>query len=225
VAGGFGVLSVICDRPDGGEVVSDAVVEAYALDGVYPVDARAAWDDAEHWEALDAPVFNPSTVLGEDDLLIGDESMRLVHPRLGDWGTLVSVKSRRWELAPPGRHPLALRLSRRWPVLSLTWTPGVTHELCLYRRGGPVSFAVCGDPPDPPPVATPFDFDWLARLRGFDGARLRSRFCDPVVFRQNAGLPESGFAEIFGPAPLEDYLERYQRHELLALRRRSPPET
>lgn len=209
-----GVLAVICDST-ADAVVYEAIVDAYATDGVQRVHARPVWEPDENWVDFGPPIVNTSSVLGDDDLLIGDESMYLTSARHGQWGVMESVKSRRWELTPAGEHPLALRLSRRWPVLALTWTLNIAHELCLYRRGAPVSYAACGRPAEPAPVDVPFDFDWLAPLCGATGQQLRSRFCDPVIFAQQARLPAEGFASIFDPRPLEDYPDA----QLLAVRR------
>ena len=199
----FGALCVLCDadqpqrRPERRAArVREAVIAAYATDGAEPMDlttylASSTEDD----DQMRDPPVNIAPMLGSD--------LVVIQPRQGAW---VWVQSERWELAPQGRHPLALRLSARWPVLSVTSTRGVAYEVCHYEQGAPVRYAAHGRPTGPTPVGAPLDFSLLAAHSWMSAgeAELRAVFGHPLVFAGLAGLANGGFRSVVEGSPLDD---------------------
>jgi tetratricopeptide (TPR) repeat protein len=194
----FGALSVLCPAEGAVALVREAVTAAYAADGVRPVD-RETYEaaSAEHADGFVCDLrVNDDTALGSD--------LVVIDPEVGAW---IGVKSEHWELAPQGRHPLALRLSLQWPVLSVTATKGVAYELCLYLRGAPAQYAAHGTPAGPPPVDVPLDVQLLATQSWIGAAEpaLRAVFGEPTVFANLAGIPAGGLRDLLDAALLIDY--------------------
>lgn len=168
----YGHLAVVCPPPvaTGLAQLREAIVGCYLQDGVYPPSHPSMhdlWLDELYVEWESGPHWNDSGRLAEDELLI-DWNQR-------PWGTVFLVKSHRCELTPPGQHPLALRLSTRWPVLSVQ--AGDALELCLYRHLAPVQYATSDRRRrHERPVDAELSFRWLAKLSGTDEQRLRERF-------------------------------------------------
>lgn len=194
----FGALSVLCPGEGAVALVREAVTAAYAADAVRLVD-RETYDasSAEHADGFVCDLrVNDDAALGSD--------LVVIDPEAGGW---IGVKSEHWELAPQGRHPLAMRLSLLWPVLSVTATKGVAYELCLYFRGAPVQYAAHGSPAGPPPVDVPLDVHLLAAQSwiGAPEPALRAVFGEPTVFANIAGISSGGLRDLLDAAPLSDY--------------------
>lgn len=123
-----------------------AVLEAHARVGVEPTAAPESFTPL--------PLERHATAeLGEDELFL----------QAGPVGW-VAVMSHRWEWAPAGRHPLALALSERMPVLSLTQAPPWYREVSIYEAGKLGSMITLGpEAPDVPPELPLLDLGPLAR--------------------------------------------------------------
>jgi hypothetical protein len=204
----YGHLVVMCPHQPAAAIrlVREAVVEAYRQDDVHQPnnpDVYALWADTlfVRWE--DPPRRNDDPVLGEDELFLN------WHART--WGTMVFVKSHRWEITPPGRHPLAMRLSERWPVLSVgVRRHGEIVELCLYRHGRLVQHVNSDPDAKDGPAGTPLNFRWLAQLAGSDEQTLRERFGGDVDrFLQHSRLDSrvERFCDMFEPCDIYGYDE------------------
>lgn len=146
---GWGCLFAL--QPEVGEEeaerrVRQAVLEVHARVGVEPATAPEP--------LTPLPLERPITAaLGEDELFF----------RAGPVGW-VAVMSHRWEWAPAGKHPLALALSERMPVLSLTQAPPWYREVSIYEAGKLGSMITLGpEAPDMVMGLPPLDLGPLAR--------------------------------------------------------------
>ncbi|PPI89534.1 hypothetical protein [Nocardia nova] len=198
IATSYGALSVRCAAADAVARVRAAVIEAYAADGAHPVDSSAFAGVGEtHWHMPD-PVLNAAPNLGDDVVLL---------QRAGSW---VHVLSLFWELAPTGKNPLALRLSRQWPVLAVNTIENLTYELCWYADGAARQFAALGRPAGQEPLDTPLaplDFAMLADY-GADYAsetQVRAAFGNSGMFAKLTNLPASGIRQAGQTRALADY--------------------
>lgn len=195
----FGTLGVLCPDGDAVRQIGPVVVDAWAAQG---------------WDLVDYDTYTAMPDGPGSDMVVIQAA-----DALASWVRVVSERS---ELAPAGRHPLALALSRRWPVLGVSSTEGVAYELCLYREGQPAQYAVHGRPTTPAPVETPLDFGVLADHAGIpmDAAELRSLFGDGFFFASLSGLPLGGF-EFATWDLLEDrFFEMWEQGEALLFRGR-----
>ncbi len=199
IATSYGALSVLCASADAVARVRAAVIEAYTADGAYPVDSTAfAGVGESHWHMPD-PTLNAEPDLGADVVLI---------QRAG--GSWVSVMSLFWELAPTGRNPLALRLSRQWPVMSVNTTENLAYELCRYADGAAKQYAALGRPAGQSPLETPLaplDFAVLADY-GADYAsetQVRAAFGNSGMFAKLTNLPASGIRQAGQARALAEY--------------------
>lgn len=192
----FGALAVRCSSRNAVTLVRAAILAAYTADGAEPVQSSAYLGvDKKHWSTPE-PEPNRAERLGEDVVLIEKVSEH--------W---VSVKSLNWEVAPVGRHPLALRLSQEWPVVSVTTTEQMSYELCWYEGGAATQYACLGLPaaqiPLEKPLA-PLDFKALSDY-GADYAsetQVRSAFGNTTMFTKLTCLPGSGIRQAAEAAPL-----------------------
>ncbi|WP_232541758.1 hypothetical protein [Nocardia bovistercoris] len=191
----FGALGVRCPDRDAIAQLKAAIVAAYAMDDIQPVDSTAYPDPG----ALGAAEFNPASTLGEDVVLIEMSD--------GGWVTVMSLN---WELAPVGKHPLALRLSQDWPVISVTATDNRSYELCRYDGGRPTQYAALGRPPGTSTVQDPLlplDFEWLATYGAHFATenKLRVAFGNTRSFANLTFLPNAGIRQIRKTLPLIDH--------------------
>ncbi|MGW0181938.1 hypothetical protein [Nocardia sp. NPDC003345] len=199
IGSSFGALSVLCSAPDALDQVRAAIVEAFTAAGAERADINTAYGvDKAHWGTRD-PQMNAATELGEDIVLVERLS--------GSW---VAVKSLKWELTPVAKNPLALALSKHWPVLSVTSTESFAYELCWYEQGSATQYAALGRPAEPValdrPLA-PLDFGKLADY-GADYAsetQIRSAFGNATMFAKLTELPASGVRQAAEAQPLADY--------------------
>lgn len=198
IATSYGALSVRCAAADAVARVRAAVIEAYAADGAHPVDSSAFAGVGEtHWHMPD-PALNTAANLGDDVVLL---------QRAGSW---VHVLSLFWELAPTGKNPLALRLSRQWPVLAVNTIENLTYELCWYADGAARQFAALGRPAGQEPLdepLAPLDFAMLADY-GADYAsetQVRAAFGNSGMFAKLTNLPASGIRQAGQARALADY--------------------
>ncbi|MBL1074194.1 hypothetical protein JK358_07270 [Nocardia sp. 2] len=193
----FGALSVRCSSRNAVTLVRAAILAAYSADGAQTVPSTAYLGvDEKHWSTFE-PETNTAERLGEDVILIEKVSEH--------W---VSVKSLNWELAPVGKHPLALRLSQEWPVVSVTTTEHMSYELCWYEGGSAVQYAALGLPAGQialeKPLA-PLDFAALSDY-GADYAsetQVRAAFGNTAMFAKLTKLPASGIRQAAESGPLE----------------------
>ncbi|WP_024802579.1 hypothetical protein [Nocardia sp. BMG51109] len=187
----FGALNL---RPRPRDTVADirtAIIDAYAANGVFPVAPR-------HEQILDAQL-NTDGSLGPDIVLI-DESY-------DPWITIMSCN---WELTPLGKHPLALRLSSRWPIISVTAIEDVSYELCRYDHGEPQEYAAIGRPAGRTELDTPLrplDFGDLTTDSAVDASppEIRAAFGNPRLFGILTGLSAGGFRTACEGMLLQDY--------------------
>ncbi|WP_282782217.1 MULTISPECIES: hypothetical protein [unclassified Nocardia] len=199
IADSFGALSVRCSDGDALEQVRAAVLAAYTADGAHVVDSTAFLGvSQQHW-SIPEPRSNPEQTLGDDVVLLERSSEH--------W---ISVKSLKWEVAPVGRHPLALRLSKYWPVVSVTTTENLAYELCWYDDGAATQYAALGRPAGPATLDTPLapvNFAALAEY-GADYAsetQVRAAFGNTPMFAKLTRLPASGIRQAAEAGPLTDY--------------------
>lgn len=199
IATSYGALSVRCASADAVARVRAAVIEAYAADGAHPVDSTAfAGVGESHWHMPD-PTLNTEPELGDDVVLV---------QRAG--GSWVSVLSLFWELAPTGRNPLALRLSRQWPVVAVNTTENLAYELCWYADGLAKQYAALGRPAGQAPLETPLaplDFAVLADY-GADYAsetQVRAAFGNSGMFAKLTNLAASGIRQAGQARALAEY--------------------
>ncbi|WP_405136815.1 hypothetical protein [Nocardia sp. NBC_01388] len=192
----FGALGVRCSSRNAVTLVRAAVLAAYSVDGAQTVPATAYLGvDEKHWSTPD-PEANRAERLGQDVVLIEKVSEH--------W---VSVKSLNWEVAPVGKHPLALRLSHEWPVVSVTTTENMSYELCWYEGGSAIQYAALGLPAGQVPLEkplAPLDFKALAD-HGADYAsetQVRSAFGNTTMFTKLTMLPGSGIRQAAEAGPL-----------------------
>ncbi|MFC9995134.1 hypothetical protein [Nocardia sp. NPDC127526] len=195
----FGALCVRSSSRNAVTLVRAAVLAAYVADGAEPVPSSAYLGvDEKHWSTPD-PEANTAERLGEDVVLIEKVSEH--------W---VSVKSLNWEVAPIGRHPLALRLSQEWPVVSVTTTENMSYELCWYDGGSATHYAALGLPAGQIPLEkplAPLDFKALAEY-GADYAsetQVRAAFGNTPMFAKLTGLPASGIRQAAEAGPLAQH--------------------
>jgi hypothetical protein len=120
------------------------------------------------------------------------------------------VSSLCWELTPCGKNPLALRLSQRWPVITVSTTEQMAYELCWYADGVATQYAALGRPAGQPaldkPLA-PLNFATLAEF-GVDYAsetQVRAAFGNTAMFAKLTHLPASGIRQAGQTHPLADY--------------------
>ena len=199
IATSYGALAVRCASADGVARVRAAVLEAYAAAGATPVDSSGFAGVGEaHWHMPD-PVVNTDPELGDDVVL--------VHRSGGSW---VSVTSLFWELTPTGRNPLALALSRQWPVVAVNTIENLSYELCWYADGAARQYAALGRPAGQAPLETPLaplDFATLADY-GADYAsetQVRAAFGNSAMFAKLTDLPGSGIRQAAQARALADY--------------------
>jgi hypothetical protein len=191
----FGSLCILGDGRTDLEEVREAVVRSSSIDGARPVDGDAYRAlPTEDEDFLCDLAVNTSPRLGAD--------LVVLDPEIGRW---IGVLSEHWELTPQGRHPLALRLSARWPVLSITATEEVAYELCLYEDGRPRQYAAHGQPAEPDPVGVPLDFRLLADCSPIEAGaeELRAAFGNPRIFANLAGIASGGIRHLFEGTDLD----------------------
>ncbi|MFI6871495.1 hypothetical protein [Nocardia sp. NPDC050406] len=209
IATSFGALSVRCSDSDALEQVRAAVLAAYTADGAQVVDSTAFLGvDQQHW-SIPQPQPNPEETLGDDVVLLERTSEH--------W---ISVKSLKWEVAPVGKHPLALKLSKHWPVVSVTTTEKLAYELCWYEDGAATQYAAQGRPAGSSSLDTPLaplNFSVLAEF-GADYAsetQVRAAFGNTPMFAKLTRLPASGIRQAAETGPLTDFGDHivyFRRH-------------
>ncbi|MFI2477788.1 hypothetical protein [Nocardia xishanensis] len=195
----FGALGVRCPDRDAMTQLRAAIIAAYADDDIHPVDSATYLNaDDEDWVIGEAE-FNTATTLGDDVVLI--------EMSYGGW---VNVMSLNWELAPVGKHPLALRLSQRWPVVGVTATANMSYELCRYEHGKATQYAALGRPAGPAaldePLA-PLDFGALAAYGASHASenKVRSAFGNTQSFSNLTYLPGAGIRQMRKSIALIDH--------------------
>ncbi|WP_227999401.1 hypothetical protein [Nocardia australiensis] len=210
IATSFGALSVRCSAPDALAQIRDAVIAAYAADGAAPAEGATHLGDVEIiWSAADLEL-NTAERLGDDMVLLEQ-----TYP-----GSVI-VMSLKWEIAPVGKHPLALHLSTRWPVISVAATENMSYELCRYEGGNAVQYAALGRPAGQVPLdkpLAPLNFATLADY-GADYAsetQVRAAFGNSPMFAKLTHLPASGIRQAADAVPNTD-LMFFQKVKLKAV--------
>ncbi|MGN2641621.1 hypothetical protein ACWEKT_18225 [Nocardia takedensis] len=195
----FGALGVRCADKDAINLVRAAIVAAYAADDIELVDSGTYLTaDEDDWVIGDAEL-NTSATLGDDVVLI--------ELSYGGWVTVMSMN---WELSPTGRHPLARRLSARWPVFTVTATANMSYELCRYDDGKATQYAALGRPAGQvgtdEPLA-PLDFGMLAAYGAHFATetKVRSAFGNTQGFANLTYLPSGGIRQVRKTMPLIDH--------------------
>lgn len=202
IATSFGALSVLCSAPDAVQQVREAVVAAFAAHGARQVDISSFHGvDKSHWATPD-PQMNIDPTLGDDIVLIERLS--------GSW---VAVMSLKWEVAPVAKHPIALHLSQRWPVVSVTTTENVAYELCWYEQGAATQYAALGRPAEPIALDTPLAPLGFGKLADYGAdyaseTQVRTAFGNTPMFAKLTELPASGIRQAAEARPLASYGEQ-----------------
>lgn len=168
-------------------LVRQAVLEVYARAGVEP--------------AAPPEPFEPLLLERQTAAALGDDELFIEGGPVG-W---VAVMSHRWEWATAGKHPLALALSERMPVLSLTQAPPQYREISLYEAGKLVSMITLGpEAPRVPPELPALDLVPLAKRGGVPMSLLRRGLhASHRTFVNLAGLAWdswTGFRRVFPSA-------------------------
>jgi len=194
----FGALGVRCTDRNAVDQIKAAIVAAYAMDDARPVDSTTYRAQSDSYWAIGEAEINRATALGDDIVLI--------EMSYGGWVTVMSLN---WELAPVGVHPLALRLSSQWPVISVCATDDTTYELCRYDQGKPIQYAALGRVPGGgtnEPLG-PLDFEWLATYGAHFATenKLRVAFGNTQSFANLTYLPSNGLRQIRKTMPLIDH--------------------
>jgi len=199
IATSFGALSVHCTAVDAFEQVRQAVVAAYAADDARRVPLSMFQGvDTAHWGTPE-PQLNTATQLGDDLVFIERMS--------ANW---IAVRSLNWEVAPVARNPLAVFLSRYWPVVSVTTIEDLAYELCWYENGAATQYAGLGRPAEPTPLPNPLaplSFGILAEY-GADYAsetQVRAAFGNTPMFAKLTGLPANGIRQAAETHPLTSF--------------------
>lgn len=199
IATSFGAIAVRCTSPDGPAQVRAAVVAAFAEDGAEPtVSAKYQGVHETHWGIPD-PEMNTAERLGDDVVLVQRSG--------GSW---ITVASLRWELTPCGKNPLALRLSQRWPVITVNTIEQISYELCWYADGVATQYAALGRPAGQLPLdkpLAPLNFAALSDY-GADYAsetQVRAAFGNTATFSKLTNLPVSGIRQAGQAHPLTEY--------------------
>ncbi len=194
----FGAIGVRCPDRDAIAKIKAAITVAYGTDDVQPVD-NATYSAEASESAIGAAELNTASTLGEDVVVIEMSD--------GGWITVMSLN---WELTPVGKHPLALRLSQDWPVITVNATENLSYELCRYDGGKPTEYAALGRPPgsatlDEP--LRPLDFEWLSAYGAHFATenKLRVAFGNTKSFANLTYLPEAGIRQIRKTVPLIDH--------------------
>lgn len=203
IATSFGAIAVRCATPDGPAQVRAAVLAAYAEDGAEPATATSTFRGvhATHWHMRE-PEMNLAERLGDDVVLVERSG--------GSW---ITVSSLYWELTPTGKNPLALRLSQRWPVVTVNASEQFSYELCWYADGVATQYAALGRPAGQPPLdkpLAPLNFGALADY-GADYAsetQVRAAFGNTATFSKLTHLPSSGIRQAGQAHSLAEYGDR-----------------
>ncbi|GGK57609.1 hypothetical protein [Nocardia camponoti] len=195
----YGAIAVRCSAPDALAQVRAAIIAAFERDDVAPVEAgRFAGVHERHW-GVKEPEVNSATELATDVILVEQSS--------GSW---ISVKSLNWEIGALAKHPLALRLSEKWPTLTVATIENISYELCLYENGVATQYAALGRPTGQAPLDAPLrplDFATLADY-GADYAsetQVRAAFGNAPMFAKVTELPASGIRQAAEANPLTSY--------------------
>jgi hypothetical protein len=145
------------DEEQSARLVRHAVIESYGREGVEPT-------------APPKEGFMPLPLERQTATALGDDELFVFGGPVG-W---VAVMSHRWEWAPAGKHPLALALSERMSVLSLTQAPPLYREISLYEAGKLNSMITLGpEAPRVPPELPALDMVPLAKRGGVPMSLLR----------------------------------------------------
>lgn len=167
--------------------VTAAVTEVFAAAGMERVASKRAPSQTKR-------LAIGKGKLVEDELVVQEEA--------GGW---VALASHHLEWSPPGRHPLALALSRTLEVLSITSVARRYCEVCLYRGGALAEASFAG--PKPPDVSE-LDAPSLALERLFDDdaaiADARELLDDPEALLKLLGPDTHGHRGVFEVMTLED---------------------
>jgi hypothetical protein len=157
---GWGCLFVWqpeADEEQAARLVRQAVIDVYARAGAGPVGPPEG-------------VFTPLPLERQSATALGDDELFVFGGPVG-W---VAVMSHRWEWSPAGKHPLALALSERLSVLSLTQAPPLYREISLYEAGKLNSMITLGpEAPRVPPELPALDLVPLAKRGGVPMSLLR----------------------------------------------------
>lgn len=206
----WGCLYVRCRDGGDARAVRQAVARAYRKAGLRLVTARtcdevcralgipAEPEARQEGEAL-REVLMPTLAMNESEVLTEDEL--IVQDSAEGW---VSVMSRRFEWAPPARHPLALELASTLQVLGVTSVSGRYCEITRYESGRARQCHLQG--PEPPPVPAgvgALDWAWFD-TSAVPADELRQHATDPNAFVTYLGPEDYGYRDLFDRMSLEE---------------------
>jgi hypothetical protein len=134
------------DEAEAEHRVRQALLEVYARVGAEP--------------AAPPQPFTTLPLERQTAIALGDDELVIEGGPVG-W---VAVMSHRWEWSTAGKHPLALALSERMPVVSLTQAPPLYREISHYEAGKLVGMITLGpEAPDVPAGLPALDLVPLAK--------------------------------------------------------------
>lgn len=185
-------------------LVREWISAAYAAAGAQQV----TWDEnAEDIEPLHE--VNSAEDLATD-LVVCDPEKNT------NW---IAVMSCRWEVAATGKHPLALAISKKAPVLSVAEFNDHS-EYIRYEQGAPFQCTVVTNSSKTAhsiPGIQPFDLVWLRGKEASDLSwfnnksnaeylqTLTKQLNSPTNFVALMGLSQTGYAAAIESAPLDEY--------------------
>jgi hypothetical protein len=117
-----------------------------------------------------------------------------------------AVMSQRFEWTPLLRHPLAIALSRRAPVLGVRSVAGAYTAYERYVGGSVVALTVLGPaPPAGLPALPDIDVHELASAGELTAREVAKLLCEPEEAVQKTVGDWTGHRNAFEAAPLDDY--------------------
>lgn len=166
--------------------VTAAVCSAYSAVG-------CSEKGLEEADPLLPPLYlNSATKLAKDDVIVVEDEC--------DW---IAVMSLNFEWAPPGAHPLALALAKKFEVLSICSNSVDGYaEYSLYRDGKLAQTLGFGNVTLPD--VDPLDLALLAARGGFEAEDLSGVLDQPMELAKFAGCEWQGHRMVFDVMSLED---------------------
>ncbi len=163
-----------------------------AVDSAYK-KAGLSIGSVEDADPMVPPLFvNRSTALGPDDVFVVEDEC--------GWVAVMSVNH---EWAPVGAHPLALVLSKKWEVLSVTSNARDGYvEYAIYRNGKLAEQTVRRETGEET-ASIPVALEPLAERGGFTVDELEKVLDEPIEFATYVGCEWLGYRTLFETTSLE----------------------
>jgi hypothetical protein len=142
--------------------------------------------------------LNTSPTFGSDDIIL--------FPEATDGWYMVASRAFEWTL--PGLNPLAVELSKTFPVLSTTRIVDQYDELCLYENGKAQFLHLAGLDPKkllPEVTARPFDWNYFSdKGSAVNAHELKAKATDFDQMLKLAGPDAKGLRNSLLDSPIDD---------------------